>query len=165
MDFRVTHCLYGACTHERHEKYLGLHGENVFEQNLLWHIAMYVWDPKMSPNDGDDFELFQDLVFESRFGRLHIYFYDKYLFDSYYAFNPDFVTSVFSRYLLYLEKASPLFANDAFDYLCKKNDSKLILSMLNKMSFDIKIRFVKHTEKYPAVLQAVPKLKLYNLFS
>lgn len=154
-----------GCAHERHQKYIDLFKEDVFETSLLWHTAMYVWDPKMSAKDDDDMELFQDLVFESKFGRIHIYFYDQYLFPRYFRLNPDWVIRVFVRYLEFLERASPLFTNDAFDFAYKYRDSKLILMLLDKMSFDIKMRFIKHSEKYPDMIQLVPKLKLYNLFS
>jgi len=158
------HCKFG-CEHERHQKYISIFDGEMFEQKLLWNIAMYVWDKDLSPDDGDDLELWQDMVFDTKFGRLHIYFYEHYLFKSYYHLNPDWVTTIFSRYLIYLDKASPLFTNDAFDFLYKRGDYKLILEMLKKTPYDIRMRFVKHAEKYPTVLQSVPKLRLYNLFS
>jgi len=158
------HCRAG-CAHERHQKYLHLFKDDVFETSLLWHTAKYVLDTNISPNDADDFELFQDMIFESKFGRLHIYFYEQYLFPRYFKLNSDWVTQVFVKYLEFLEKSSPLFTNDAFDVVYKFRDSKLILMLLDRMSFDIKMRFIKHSEKHPDMIHLVPKLKLYNLFS
>jgi hypothetical protein len=154
-----------GCTHERHQKYLHLFKDDVFETSLLWHTAMYVWDKQISAKDDEDMELFQDLIFESKFGRLHIYFYDQYLFPRYFKLNSDWVIKVFSKYLEFLERGSPLFTNDAFDFIYKYRDSKLVLMLLDEMSFDIKMRFIKHSEKHPDMIQLVPKLKLYNLFS
>ena len=164
MSNSPIHCRLG-CTHERHQKYLGLFKDDVFQQGLLWHIAKYVMDPKISPNDDEDYELFQDLIFESKFGRLHIYFYDQYLFPRYFKLNSDWTTQVFCKYLEFLEKSSSLFTNDAFDFIYKYRDSKLVLMLLERMSFDIKMRFIKHSEKHPDMIKLVPKLKLYNLFS
>lgn len=159
----LTHCRFG-CHHDRHQKYLELFKDDVFEQHFLWQVAMYVWDANLTPNDADDLDLFQDLVFDSKFGRIHIYFYD-HLFDKYYRLNSDWVTTIFVRYLEYLEKLSSLFTNDAFDFVFKKEDQKLVLTLLKKMPLDLRLRFIKHSEKYPNIIQLVPKLKLYNLFS
>jgi hypothetical protein len=166
------HCSSG-CTHERHQKYLHLFKDEalvgqpsgVFEAGLLWHTAKYVLDSNISPNDADDLELFHDLIFESKFGRLHIYFYEQYLFPRYFKFNPGWVMQVFSKYLEFLERISPLFTNDAFDFIYRHRDSKLVLMLLDEMSFDIKMRFIKHADKHPDMMRLVPKLKLYNLFS
>lgn len=159
-------CIFG-CDHEQHKPYHGKFTQvttKLFERQYYWNIAKYVMDSNISPSNGDDLELFEDAVFESPYGRIHIYFYEQ-LFKNYYQFSPDWVLKVFSKYLSFIEKISTLFTNDAFDYIFRKEDPKLILSLLKEMSFDIKMRFVKASEKYPAVIQSVPKLKMYNLFS
>jgi len=164
----MTHCrcVYG-CDHERHKPYHGKFTSangDWYERTYYWHIAKYVADLNVSPSNGDDLELFQDVVFESPWGRIHIDFYER-LFKNYYKFNSEWVIITFSRYLEFLEKLSPLFTNDAFSFIFSKKDVKMIESLLKVMSLPIKLRFIKAAEKYPDMIQSVPKLKLYNLFS
>lgn len=121
-------------------------------------------DPNISPSDSDDFEMFQDMVFESPWGRVHIHLYEQF-FKNYYTYYPDWVLKVFSRYLEFLDKASPLFTRDAFGFIFNKNDVQLIENLLKELPFEIKMQFIHASEKYPTMLKAVPKLRLYNLFS
>lgn len=163
----LTHCICG-CDHERHkpyhDKFRRKDGEQLFERQYYWSVAKYVMDPNITSSDGDDLELFEDAVFESPFGRIHIHFYEQ-LFKNYYQFNSDWVLKVFCKYLLFLEELTVLFTNDAFNYIFRKNDPKLILNLLKEMPLEIKLRFIKESEKHPEIIRAVPKLKLYNLFS
>lgn len=153
------------CDHDRHKPYLHLFKDKeIFERQYLWEIGKFVMDPNLSPKNGDDLEVFEDLVFDSERGRLHIFFYEE-LFKNYYQYQPDWTLKVFSRYLSYLDSLSSLFSNDAFHYIFKKEDSKLITGLLKEMSFEIKIKFIRESDKYPNIIRAVPKLKLYNLFS
>lgn len=153
------------CDHDRHQSYLHLFkSSDMYERQYLWEIGKLVMDPNLSPSDADDLEIFQDLVFDSERGRLHIFFYEE-LFKNYYQYQPDWTLKVFVRYLVYLDTISSLFSNDAFHYIFKKEDVKLTTNLLKEMPFEIKMRFIKASEKYPNIIQMVPKLKLYNLFS
>lgn len=158
-------CIFG-CEHERHKPHHGKFTikEDWFERQYYWNVAKYVMDPNISPSDGDDLELFEDAIFESPWGRIHISFYEQ-LFKNYYKFNSDWVLKTFCRYLIFLEELSVLFTNDAFEYIFRQDDPKLILSLLKVMPLEIKLRFIKASEKHPKIIQAIPKLKLYNLFS
>jgi hypothetical protein len=161
-----THCIFG-CDHERHkpyhEKFDRAQKDNT-ERQYYWNVAKYVLDSKVSPSDGDDLELFEDAIFDSPFGRIHIHFYE-WLFKNYYKTQPEVVVRIFTRYLGYLEKLSVLFVNDAFDFIFRQEDSKLIETLLRISSLSIKLQIIKVAEKYPKAIQSVPKLKLYNLFS
>lgn len=164
----MTHCrcVYG-CDHERHKPYHGKFTSangSYYERTYYWHVAKYVADPDISASNADDLELFQDVVFESPWGRIHISFYEQ-LFKNYYKLNSDWVIRTFCKYLEFIEKLSPLFTQDAFAFVFKKQDVKMIEQLLRLMPLQIKLRFIKTAENYPDMIRAVPKLKLYNLFS
>ena len=153
------------CEHDRHQPYLFLFkSQEMYERQYLWEIGQLVMDQKLSPLDEDDLEIFQDLVFDSERGRLHIFFYEQ-LFKNYYQYQPDWTLKVFVKYIGYLNTISTLFSGDAFDFILKKSDPDLITNLLKEMPFDLKMRLIKISEHYPEMIQAVPKLKLYNLFS
>lgn len=118
----------------------------------------------MSPSDPDDLEFFQDIIFESPWGRVHIEFY-QHMFKKYYKTHPDWFVLVFSKYLEFLNKASVLFTIDAFSFIFRQEDIKLVEKLLNTLSFEMKMTLIRSSEKYPKIIQLVPKLKLYNLFS
>lgn len=154
-----------GCDHDRHQPYLALfRDKEMYERQYLWQIAKFVMDPKLSPSDGDDLEIFQDLVFDTERGRLHIFFYEE-LFKNYYQYQPDWTLKVFVRYVAFLNAVSGLFANDAFHYIFKKEDPQLITNLLKEMPVKQKLDFIRFSDKYPDMIKAVPKLKLYNLFS
>lgn len=159
-------CIFG-CDHERHKpyhnKFTNAIGEYT-ERQYYWNVAKYVLDSKVSPSDGDDLELFEDAIFESPWGRIHIHFYE-WLFRNYYKTQPEVVIQIFTRYLGYLEKLSVLFVNDAFDFIFRQDNPKLIETLLKISPLNIKMQLIKVAEKYPKAIQSVPKLKLYNLFS
>lgn len=160
------HCI-SDCDHERHKSHrekLAQAKEAMLEGQYYWCVARYVTDRNISPSDVDDLEFFQDSVFESPWGRIHIFFYE-WMFKKYYQSNPDWYVLVFTKYLEYLDKISPLFSQDAFYFVFRQNNIQLVESVLKAMSFDIKLRFIKASEKYPDMIRKVPKLKLYNLFS
>jgi hypothetical protein len=161
-----THCIFG-CDHERHhpyhEKFDRAQRDNT-ERQYYWNVAKYVLDSKVSPSDGDDLELFEDAIFESPWGRIHIHFYE-WLFQNYYKTQPEVVIRIFINYLGYLEKLSVLFVNDAFDFVFRQEDPKLIETLLKVSPLSIKLQIIRVAEKYPQAIQSVPKLKLYNLFS
>lgn len=165
LNMTKCRCIYG-CDHKRHEPYHNKFtiNEGWFERQYYWNVATYVTDTNISFSDPDDLELFQDAVFESPWGRIHINFYEQ-LFKNYYQYQPDWVLRTFARYLEFLEHISPLFTEDAFAFIFKKNDVKLIENLLKILPFRIKLRMIKSSEKYPEIMRAVPKLKLYNLFS
>ncbi len=153
------------CDHDRHQPYLSLFSnKEMYERQYLWEIAKLVMDPKLSPKDEDDLEIFQDLVFDSERGRLHIFFYEE-LFKNYYQYQPDWTLKVFSRYLSYLDSISKLFVVDAFNYIFRKKDVQLITDLLSEMTYEVKISFIRASNTYPEIIKTVPKLKLYNLFS
>jgi hypothetical protein len=161
-----THCIFG-CDHERHHPYhekFDRAQRNNTERQYYWNVAKYVLDSKISPSDGDDLELFEDAIFESPFGRIHIHFYE-WLFQNYYKTQPEVVIRIFINYLGYLEKLSVLFVNDAFDFVFRQEDPKLIETLLRVSPLSIKLQIIRVAEKYPQAIQSVPKLKLYNLFS
>lgn len=163
MVLHYNSCRFG-CKHEQHQVYRDMFKQSAFERQFLWDVALYVTDPKISFSNADDVELFQDLVFDSPYGRIHIFFYEE-LFKNYYQYQPEWTLKVFPRYLQFLEKISSLFVDDAFHYIYKQKDSKLIEKLLKTMPLNIKLRFIKFSEKYPEAIQTIPKLKIYNLFS
>src|SRR5512135_3350590 len=153
------------CEHDRHQAYLPLFkSSEMYERQYLWEIGKLVMDPKLSPLDTDDLEIFQDLVFDSERGRLHIFFYEE-LFKNYYQYQPNWTLKVFVKYIDFLRAISSLFSNDAFHYIFKTKDINLITNLLKEMPPNQKLDFIRLSDRYPEMIKAVPKLRLYNLFS
>ena len=152
------------CEHERHQAYLHLFSENCPEPTYLRHISLFVLDPNLSPEDAEDLELFQDLLFEGPFGRIHIFYYEQ-LFREFYSTEPKLVLATLSGYLSFLIKLSDLFVYDAYHTIIQREDSYLIDNLLRVLPFHLKMNFLKFSQRYPKALEISPKLKLFNLFS
>lgn len=153
-----------SCDHERHLPHQRNFEKVNFEKGYLWNVGVYVNDPNIDPNDEDDLEFFQDMVFESPYGRIHIFYYEE-LFKNYLALNRDWTLRTFSNYVLFLDKFSHLFSDEAFAHVYKNQQTQVVADLLKVMDMEIKLKFIRMADKYPNVMRAVPKLKLYNLFS
>lgn len=152
------------CEHERHQPYLHLFSENCPEFTYLRHISLFVLDPNLSSENDEDLELFQDLLFEGPMGRIHIFYYEE-MFKDFYSTEPKLVLTTLGSYLVYLNKLSSLFVLDAYHFIIQREDPILIDRILRELPFNLKMDFVRFSQKYPKALQISPKLKLFNLFS
>jgi hypothetical protein len=152
------------CKHERHRPYLavfdGAHPDTAF----LRKISEFVLDEKLSCQDPDDLELFQDLVFDGPSGRIHIFYYEE-LFKNHFKSLPKQTTQQFSKYLTYLNEISNLFTRDAYHFVFLKDDPILIDNLLEYLPFDLKMQFIHEAQTRPGIIRLSDKLKLYNLFS
>lgn len=151
------------CTHERHSEYLGAFSDSIGEDEFVGYISKFLLDSQLSPFDSDDLDLYQDIVFDSKWGRLHIFYYED-LFSTYHIRPIEFAKK-FNQHLEYLGHISSLFLLDAFTFVLKKNDPVLVEFLMKHMSLRTKLLFIREAWHYPQIIQAVPKLKLYNLFS
>lgn len=152
-----------SCNHERHQGYTAVFDGAHVEHFYLRKLSEFVMDPKLSHKDPEDLELFQDLVFEGPSGRIHIFYYEEY-YRNHGRLKKQFAENL-NRYLLYLNELSSLFTRDAFLFVLKKENSSLIDAVLESLSFELKMDFIKEAQKQPKIIQLSDKLKLYNLFS
>lgn len=152
------------CDHENHIPHQKNFSKELYERAYLWNVGVYVNDPKIDPSDADDLEFFQDMVFDSPYGRIHIFFYEE-LFKNYLHLNRDWTIRTFARYVLFLENISSLMSEEAMNFVYKKQEASVITDLLKVMDMEVKLRFIRLADKHPDVMRVIPKLKLYNLFS
>lgn len=152
------------CEHDRHQTYLHVFHEYCPEPTYLRHISLFVLDPNLSPEDDEDIEIFQDLLFEGPMGRIHIFYYEE-LFREFYSIDPTLVLTTFNRYLQFLDIISCLFVVDAYQFVFRQDDPVLIDSLLKRLPFKLKMSFLSEAQKKPGIIQLSEKLKLLNLFS
>lgn len=152
------------CDHENHAPHQKNFSKELYERSYLWNVGVYVNDPRIDPSNEDDLEFFQDMIFDSPYGRIHIFFYEE-LFKNYLNLNRDWTVRTFARYVLFLENISQLFSEEALNFVYRKQEPSVITDLLKVMDMDVKLRFIRLADKHPDVMRAIPKLKLYNLFS
>lgn len=152
---------------ERHQKYLGAFSDFCIEEEYLSNITQFIMDPKISPNDEDDIELFKDLLFESKFGKIHIYYFDRLFNKLWDKTTFDWTVRIMSKYVEFAHKISEFYSGDIFNALFtelhKTHDA--ISLMLKYLPHNERMCMVRVAQTYPSVLESVPKLKLYALFS
>jgi len=150
------------CEHERHQIYLGAFSVLSIHDYVKF-ITKFVSDPNISSDDEDDLELFQDFVFSDKFGRLHIYYYEHLFYD--HPGTLEVTSNAFCRYLDFLGQISRFFMQEALSLPFKLGNLKLVESIMEFSSHDMKMEFIKTSDKFPHITKRIPKLKLYNLFS
>lgn len=152
------------CDHDRHQPYLHIFNENTPDWTYLRHISRFVLDPNLSPEDPEDLELFQDLLFDGPMGQIHIFYYET-MFPSNRFYYPKEIIRHFVKYLSFLNKLSPLFVRDAYYFIFRRKSQLLINQMLDELPFEIKMDFIREAQKQPDIIELSDKLKMYNLFS
>lgn len=161
MKYRPTSKL------ERHQKYLGAFSAFCIEDEYLSNITDFIMDPKNSPSNDDDVELFKDFLFESKFGRIHICYFDLWFSKIGNKTNFDWTVRVMSRYIEFIRKISEFYIDDIFNmFLTELNASQDAIALLLKLlPMEDRMSFVRAAKVYPKALKRVSKLKLYYLFS
>lgn len=151
---------------KHHQKYLNAFTNQTYQLEYFTNITQFVLDSELSPDNSEDVDLFQALLFDGMHGRIHIIYYENLFYSPWlYKISPEKLTKVFARYLDYLDKMSTLFTLDALHFIFKQQNPYLIECLLNDLSVKNKLQMIRLSELYPEMIQTVPKLKLYNLFS
>jgi hypothetical protein len=152
---------------ERHQKYLGAFSAFCVEDEYLSNITNFIMDPKNSPSNDDDVELFKDLLFESKFGMMHICYFDLMFSRLCDKPNFDWTIRVIAKYIEFIHKISKFYSDDIFDtFLTELNTSHDAIGLLLRhLPMEERMYLVKVARAYPMALSRVPKLKLYALFS
>lgn len=127
------------------------------------HINRYILDQNLSPTDQDDVELFKDLLFESRFGRVHIA-YSEWLVH--YAGKKKSRVNLVDRYIAYISEVSSLFYEDFVGALIKYGNINFVEYLMATASLETRLVLVKTlAQHFPKMMRQIPKLKTYLIFS
>lgn len=152
--------------HERHQKYFGafLIKEGLSNSKYLNYITQYIFDPNLSPDNEDDLEFFKNLLFESMKGKVHIDYYDRVATGwTQYAF--DQTIDTLARYSYFLSRLSDMFLRDFFNYFLRFDNKEIIVHLFPKLDSCSKVEFIKWADQNPEVVNLIPKLKMYLLFT
>jgi hypothetical protein len=152
--------------HERHQKYFDafLIEEGLTNSKYLGYITQYIFDPAMSPDNEDDLEFFKNLLFESMKGKVHIDYYDQVVTKWVkFAFNQTIET--LARYAYFLGRLSDMFLKDFYNYLLKFDDKEILIHLFPKLDSQSKVHFIEWADDYPEIVESIPKLKMYLLFT
>lgn len=164
MTFKPTSTL------ERHQKYFDAFlispGEEIFygPASYLNFITKFINDPNISHQDQEDLQFFKDLLFESQFGKIHIQYY-TWVIDKWTQYAFPQAIRVLARYADFLGGVSVMFLHDFYHHLFKLPKHDLTIAIFPILSSINKVEFIKTADQYPAIIAAMPKLKLYMVFS
>ncbi|NBO36926.1 hypothetical protein EBU91_05280, partial [bacterium] len=67
---------------KKYEKYLELFTTDVSMEKYLRSISDYICDENISPSNSDDIFFFKDIVFNTKFGKNHIFYYHWVCLDA-----------------------------------------------------------------------------------
>lgn len=149
--------------HKRHQPYIGAFCRSQSKTEYIAYITKFIFDPEISPKNEDDMDLFKDLLFESRFGKIHI----DYYIEQFWRLSGRKRTKVIRRLARYAEFLIPysgLFLEDMYHSIYR-NHPDIIGELLEALPSKVKMPFVMLAEEYPSVIHRVPKLKFYMTFS
>lgn len=151
-----------------------------YRKDYLQIITDYINDPSISHLDIDDLELFQTLLYEGPWGKIHIVYYVEQI-EEYekQEITCDYLVGNLARYLDYLNQISALLVNDMFYHIFRywkyddlnsyyrsiEKGKPVIEGLLSVLTPDIKLRLVQVADQHPNIVQHIPKLKLYLTFS
>lgn len=172
---------------ERHHPYFDafLHAvrarvDGHYRKSYLQIITDYINDPGISCLDADDLELFQILLYEGPWGKIHIVYYVDQIEE--YERNEvscDQLVNNLARYADYLNRISALLVNDMFYHIFRlwkwddissyfrsmEKGKPVIEGLLSALSPETKLKMVQVADQHHNIVQHIPKLKLYLTFS
>ena len=122
-------------------------------------LKSFILDKSISPNNEEDLQLLRDMLFETKFGKNHIYFYDY--FSRRKSKNNIKLLSKYSEYLLIM---SELFLDDMFHHILRTRDKYLINNYFTHLSNKNKLNFLKIAKNYPHIISKFPRIKTYMVF-
>jgi hypothetical protein len=151
---------------ERHQQYASAFSlKSEYLGNYYPYISKFLCDPQLNINDGDDATVLFDLLYNSKFGAIHISYY-KFLLRRINNINYEWTLKVLSKYVNFLGKRSYLYQVDMFDSLFRDfPNTKLWEDFLKALAPEDLTLFIECAAKYSSVVKAIPKIKLYLLFS
>lgn len=149
--------------HRRHQLYIGAFCRSQSKTEYIAYITKFLFDPEISPKNEDDMELFKDLIFESRHGKIHIEYYSQQ-FWRLKGRKRIRVIRRLARYAEFLSLHSEMFLEDMY-HCIYRNHPDIIGDLLDALPSRVKVPFVMLAERYPVAIQQVPKLKFYMTFS
>lgn len=145
--------------YQRHKPYLSAFDNKITIYNYLHLIKAFILDKHISPNNAEDLQLLRDILFETKFGKNHIYFYDY--FSRRKSKDNIKLLSKYSEYLLIM---SELFLDDMFHHILRTRDKYLINNYFTYLSNKNKLNFIKIAKIYPHIINKFPKIKTYMVF-
>lgn len=125
-------------------------------------LNKFLLDKNLSPSNTEDVEIFKDLLFESKFTKIHLSFI-KWLidWDTYHS-----RVEVIDSYAKYINQISSLHARDFWSILFDDKNISLIERLIKQASVETKVALVVAAVEYkPQIMKAIPKLKTYLIFS
>ncbi len=136
-------------------------------KSYLGLVREFVIDSNHSPNNSADLEIFDTLIFHTKFGKNHIYFYTDLLEKLSYE-NHIELLKVFSKYLQYLDGLSLALLLDALDYffefIAKQNQTLAVSAgdyIFVSLPDNIKEIIMNYNSEF---INTLPKIKLYRTF-
>lgn len=147
--------------YQRHEAYLCAFDSSINIEKYFKVLKKFIMDENMSPHDENDLQLLKDLLFETKFGKNHIYFYHLIYFSMRKS-NNNF--KILNKYTDFLGAMSDCFLDDMFNFVIKTKNKHFIRKYFVKLSSNNKVKFLRILKNYPNIIEHFPKLKAYALF-
>jgi hypothetical protein len=150
-----------VANYQRHKIYLIAFHDSINIDKYFKILKTFIVDENISPNNEDDLQFLRDLLFETKFGRNHIHFYEL----AYHSMNKcKNNLHVLSRYTEFLGAISNYFLEDMFEFVLKTKDEFFIKRYFSRLSLNNKLKFIKITKSYPYIFKKIPKIGMYSTF-
>lgn len=147
--------------YQRHKAYLCAFDSRININKYFKLIKKFILDKNISCYNDEDIQFLRDLLFDTKFGRNHIYFY-QFIYSSINRSKKNF--RIFTKYTDFLGAISVYFLEDMFDFVINTKNNNFIKNYFFELSLPNKIKFLKSLKKYPFLLKKIPKIKSYVLF-
>lgn len=153
----------------RHQKYFGAFSISKDKENLnitsyLAYITKFINDPNISHLDQEDLQFFKDLLFEGPYGKVHIEYYMQ-IINKWAKIALPQAARILSRYADFLGQVSEMFLHDFYNAVLRGYSFDIAVALFPLLSHTNKVEFIKMVDTYPNIVKAIPKLKLYMVFS
>jgi hypothetical protein len=148
----------------KHKEYLKAFSDESSIEKHFKYINKFLVDPAINSNKSEDIEIFRNFICD-KFGMLNIT-YSSFIVNKMTEDNYNWSINILSKYIEYAGKTLSAYRADIFEYLLRDVKNKKILeSLIKKLSRDDRLAFLEQAAHHASIIEMLPKIKLYLLFS
>lgn len=151
--------------HRKHTPYIKAYVGQVGIIEFFKFISKFLNDPNLSPSNAEDIGLFRSFLCDSKFGMLHIT-YCSYIVKNMNSKNYNSSVRKLVKYINYAGQTMIGYQEDIYEHLFRDVKNKVLLeSLLKKLAPDDRLRFMNQAMVHSNIVEMIPKIKLYILYS
>jgi hypothetical protein len=162
--FFTSHNISKYSKYARYQKYFFIFDIDSL-LDFLFNVELILMNPDFDTQSNlDDYEFMELLLFSSRFGKIHISFYE-FIFNK--VVSNVYKSEIINKYIPIILDFSPLYVYELYDTILYQ-DNEFFQTLIKGMEDSIRNDFIfyalKRAQENPKLMDRYPCLQTYKVF-